>query len=183
MTQRLRHIAAVAGAAALLAGCGADDEPKGKGIPAESVAELVKRLEEVQRRFDEGVDNDNVGACNDIESDSIPGIETAVAGLPSDVDPDIREALENGIQRLRELAQEGCSGVEPAETETTPEETVTVETTPTETETTPTETETTPSDEVPPGQQKKDKKKDNDGATPPGQGGGGLPAPLPGDGD
>ena len=180
MTQRLLHIAAVAGAAALLAGCGADDEPKGKGIPAESVAELVKRLDEVQRRFDQGVDNDNVGACNDIESDSIPGIETAVAGLPSDVDPDIRETLENGIQRLRELAQEGCSGVEPAETETTPEETVPQETV-TETvpeETVPEETETQPQETVPQDPQGRGP----DGQGPPGQGGGAVP-PEDGNGD
>jgi hypothetical protein len=142
----------VAGAAVLLAGCGADDEPKGKGIPADAVAAIDERLDEIQRRFNDGVDNDNPGACEDIERDSVKNIQSTVANLPSDVDPDIRQALEDGIQRLRELVQEGCSGVEPAQTETTPEETVTVETTPPKTETTPPATETTPPETTPPAQ-------------------------------
>jgi hypothetical protein len=148
----MRYVVAVAGAAAILAGCGGDDEPKGKGIPADAVAALDERLDEIQRRFNDAVDHDNPGACEDIERDSVKNIQATVANLPSDVDPDIRQALEDGIQRLRELAQEGCSGVEPVETETTPEETVTEETTPTETETTPTETETTPPETTPPEQ-------------------------------
>ena len=181
MIQRLRHIAAVAGAAALLAGCGADDEPEGKGIPAESVAVLVERLDEIQRRFDNAVDKDNPGACEDIERDSVKAIQASIADLPADVDPDIRETLENGIQRLRELAQEGCSGVEPAETETTPEETIPPETV-TETvpeETVPEETETQPQETVPQDPQGRGP----DGQGPPGQGGGGAKPPEDGEGD
>lgn len=178
MTPRLRHLVAVAGAAVLLAGCGSDDE-RGPGIPTEAVAAIEQRLDEIQRRFDDATQNDNVGACNDIDSDSFRAIEQTVAGLPSDVDPDVRDALESSLERLRQLTEEGCAEVEPAETDTTPEETTPPETV---TETVPEETtpETVPEEEKP----EKDKdKKDDDGARPPGQGGGGAPAPLPEEGD
>ena len=177
------HLTALLGAAVLVAGCGSDDEPEGKGIPAESAATLQQRLEEIQRRFDDATDSTpNVGACNDIERDSVRVIRSTVASLPNDVDPDVRDTLEAGIERLRELVRDGCADVEPAETETMPEEAPPPETPPEQTATEPEEatTETTPSEE-PPGQQKKDK--DNGGGTPPGQGGGGLPAPLPEEGD
>ena len=108
-----------------------------------------------------------MGACNDIESDSFRSISQTVAGLPSDVDPDVRDALEASLDRLRQLTEEGCTDVEPAETDTTPEETIPEETV-TETvpeETTPPETDTPPQ-ETPP---------DDGGTTTPGQGGGAVP--------
>ena len=174
-----RYIAALLGASLLAAGCGSDEEKPEPSIPAASVEELERYLDEAQRRFDSGTEENNPGACADIEDDTFPNIQRVMDDLPSSVDPEVRDTLEDGLARLRELTQEGCSGVEPTETETTeeppPPETVT---TPPETETTPPETETTPSDEVPPGQQKKDE--NNDGGTPPGQGGGGTPV-LPED--
>lgn len=174
---------ALLAAAALVAGCGGDDDPKGQGIPPESVTALQDRLDEIQRRFDDATDDTpNVGACNDIQSDSFKAVATTVSQLPDDVDPEIRDTLESGLQRLQELTEEGCADVEPAKTDTTPAETVPPETTPEETETEQTPTKTTPSDE-PPGQQKKDEKNKDGGTTPPGQDGGGLPAPLPGEHD
>ncbi len=175
-------LTALLAAVAIVAGCGDDNEPKGKGIPPEAVAALEGRLDEIQRRFDDATDETpNVGACNDIQSDSFKAVTTTVSQLPDDVDPEIRDTLEAGLQRLQELTEEGCAEVEPAETDTTPTDTAPPQTTPDETETEPEEeTETTPP-EQPPGQRKKDKDKGNGGT--PGQGGGGLPAPLPGGGD
>lgn len=174
-------LTALVASAAVLAGCGSSDGPKGKGIPPESVAALQDRLDEIQRRFDDATDNTpNVGACNDIQSDSFKAVATTVSQLPDDVDPDIRDTLEAGLQRLQKLTEEGCAGVERPTTEATPPATVPPETTPQHTETEQTTTETTPSKE-PPGQQKKDKNKDG-GTTPPDGNGGGLPAPLPGEG-
>ncbi len=175
---RATPTALLAAVAIVVAGCGADEEPEGKGIPPEAVAALESRLDEIQRRFDDATENGNVGACNDIQSDSFKAVAATVSQLPEDVDPEVRDTLEAGIQRLQELTEEGCADVEPPETDTTPTETAPPETTPEETETTP--TETTPSKE-PPGQQKKDKNKDG-GTTPPDGSGGGLPAPLPEEG-
>lgn len=171
-------LTALVASVAVLTGCGSADNPKGKGIPPEAAAVLDSRLDEVQRRFDAGINNGNVGACNDIQNDSLKAIARTVAQLPADTDPDIRDTLEAGLQRLQDLTEEGCAGVERPETETTPTETIPPETTPEETETEQTTTETTPSKE-PPGQHKKDKENKDGGTTPPDGSGGGLPAPLP----
>ena len=173
--------ALLAAAAIVVAGCGGDEEPDGRGIPAEAVTALESRLDEIQRRFDDATENGNVGACNDIQSDSFKAVATTVSQLPEDVDPEIRDTLEAGLQRLQELTEGGCADVEPPETNTTPSETAPPESTPEETETMP--TETAPAEDGPPEEkEKKDKEKD-DGGTPPGQGGGGLSAPVPGDDD
>ena len=167
MIARLTRLAAVAGAAMLLAGCGSDDDPEGEGIPRAAITAIEQRLDEIQRRFDDATQNDNVGACNDIESDSFRAISQTVGDLPSDVDPDVRDALESSLERLRQLTEEGCADVEPVETDTTPEETVPEETV-TETvpeETTPEETEPEPQPTTP----------DDGGTTTPGQGGGAVP--------
>jgi hypothetical protein len=179
VTVRLRHLAAAAGAAALLAGCGSDDDPKGKGIPADAVAAIEQRLDEVQRRFDDATQNDNPGACEDIESDSFAEIDRRVTGLPSDVDPDVRDALESSLERLRQLTQEGCADVEPAQTDTTPEETIPQETV---TETVPEETTPPPEPETEP-QQTAPQGRGPDGQGPPGQGGGGAVPPSDEEGD
>lgn len=171
---------ALAGAAvALPAGCGGSDEPEGKGLPQATASELERRLDEIERRYRAAVDNGNAGACDDIQSDSIPAVNELVDGLPQDVDPDVRQAAEESFTRLEELTRSDCSGLEPTKTEP---ETVP---TPTETEpeTTPEETtpETTP-EEAP--EEKKPKKEDDTGGgavpptgdpTQPGQGGGAVP--------
>jgi len=167
MRRHARHLAGLLAAAALVAGCGGDDEPEGEGVPADAVAAIEQRLDEIQRRFDDATQNDNVGACNDIEADSFRSIAQTVGGLPSDVDPDVRDALEASLDRLRQLTEEGCADVEPVETDTTPEETIPEETV-TETvpeETTPEETEPEPQPTTP----------DDGGTTTPGQGGGAVP--------
>jgi hypothetical protein len=132
------------------AGCG-DDE--GSPIPAATATELNAELDGVQAR----IDNGSAGACRDIlEGSRGPNLERVnelIDGMPDDVDPDVRSALEESFDRLWELVQQDCddkaqqeeeSQPEPeTETETTPPETETEETTPTET------TETTPPEQEP----------------------------------
>lgn len=162
MTRRALTTLCVCVAATVAVGCGSDDE-KGAPIPADAAAALQTRLDEVERRLAFGR-----GACGDIQNDSKPAVDEILASLPSDVDEDIRAALEDGLERLFQLSEEQCDDepeedtqteTEPVETEpeTTPTETV-----PPETDTTPTETTEEPEEELPPGQ---------DGELPPGQDG------------
>jgi hypothetical protein len=144
--------------AALAAGCGADEESK-PSIPANISADLERRLDEVQDRFEFGD-----GACADIASDSQPAVESILASLPSSVEADVRSALQESFARLFELTAEQCD--ETSGQETTPEETTTETTTETEppttdtteteppttdtTETVPPPTETLPTETLPP---------------------------------
>ena len=193
------HLAALAACVALFlaTGCGSsDDEPEGEPIPADIAAAIEKRLDEVQRRYNDGVEDGNAGACQDIEDDSYTAIDASVDGLPQDVDPDVREALEASLARLKELTSEGCADVkeEPVETETQPPQQpvtpppVPEQPPPEQTETQPTTPEEKPKDE------ENGKGKGNDGnngqgngngsgGTPPGDdpgaGGGGQVVPPP----
>ncbi|MGI9080741.1 MAG: hypothetical protein ACR2FZ_00465 [Thermoleophilaceae bacterium] len=176
MRPRSRHLATLAAAAAVLlpAGCGSSEDPKGEPLPAEAVAELTRRLDEVQRRFDDGTKEGNAGACKDIETDSYKGIDATVANLPQDVDDDVRTALEESLARLRELTRDGCSGVE--DTHTEPEPTPPPQTIPQET--IPQQTEKQPKKDEEPKQKKQDE--GADGGTPtPDAGTGGQTVPLP----
>jgi hypothetical protein len=174
-------LALVGAAVAALAGCGGSDEPEGTGLPQDTASELERRLDEIERRYRVATDDGEPGACADIENDSIPAVNELVDGLPQDVDPDIRQAVEESFSRLEELTRADCAEVEPAETEpeTVPAPTETIpETTPEET-TTETTPEEAPKEEKP----KKDKGGDKGGGaeptpvdpTAPGQGGGALP--------
>jgi hypothetical protein len=137
------------------AGCGGDDE--GSPIPAATATALNAELDGVQARLDNGT----AGACKDILEGSrgpnLARVNQLIDGMPDDVDPDVRSALEDSFDRLWELVQQDCDDKaqqeekdQPApepetETQTTPPETETEETTPTETtETTPPETEPLP---------------------------------------
>jgi hypothetical protein len=156
-------------AAGLAAGCGSDDEPEGAPIPQQAAADIESRLAEVERRMAAGG-----GACADIQNDTKPAVDSIVAALPSDVDPDVRDALQDSVDRLFELTEQECDEENGQETEVQPEPPPETETD-TETDTAPTETlpeeteeepppeeEQPPEEEVPPGQ---------DGELPPGQGG------------
>jgi hypothetical protein len=143
------------------AGCGSDEE--GQPIPAETANALQSRLNEIERRFDFGG-----GACADIENDSRPAVNQLIASMPDKVDADVREALQEGFNRLFRLSQDECNQEQQSETETEtvpvpepepePEPTTTVTVPPETTETTPppeTETDTAPpetDEQVPPGQ-------------------------------
>ena len=168
----------------VLAGCGGDDEEKGRPIPADAAAQLQQRLDVVERQFEVAG-----GACADLQKETFPVIEDDLNALPADVDPDVRRALEESFTRLRELTSAECDeekGQETTPTETTP-------TVPTETETVPTETETVPTETTPTDEQdqnngngngdgngkNKDKQKNKGGGqgVPPGVGGGAPVAP------
>jgi hypothetical protein len=149
-------------AALALAGCGSSsDEPEGDPLPADAVAQLQVRLDEIERRYRDAVDNGNVGACKDIGRDSLRAVRKVIAGLPDSVDPDLRSALKASFARLGELAENECADIEPepepVPEEPVPEEPIPEETVPEETvpeETVPEETipeETVPEEPVPPG--------------------------------
>jgi hypothetical protein len=144
------------------AGCGSDDEG-GKQIPAEQSQQLDFQLGIVQDRLDNGTE----GACKDILSaeDANDDAVTAILNsLPNDVDPDVRDALEQSFDNLWSLVESRCQELQPDEpAETTP--------TDTQTETTPTETETQPTETTPPAT-------DTEPTTPDEQ-----PLPPEGDGD
>lgn len=153
-------------AAGLSAGCGSDDEQEGAPIPAESARQLEERLDEIERRFEFAG-----GACADISADSEPAVRNILASLPSDVDPDLRSALEQSFDRLFQLSDDQCDEQQGQDTETepdpAPETDVDTETIPTETLPEPTDEEPPPpeepDDDLPPGQ---------DEELPPGQSGG-----------
>ena len=143
-------------AAGSVVGCGSEDE-KGRPIPQQAVVDLDSRLDEVERRMTAAG-----GACGDITNDSAPAVNTIIESLPPGVDPDVRQALQDGFDRLFTLTGEQCDETKGQETETEadpeplpepePEtETETVPTVPeTETETVPTIPEEPPVDPVPP---------------------------------
>jgi hypothetical protein len=144
---RLRTITTVAVAiAAGLAGCGSDKE--GKQLPPQSASQLEAQLNSIQSRFDVP----NGAACSDIADGSDPNttvVQRVIDSLPSDVDSDLRNAVQQSFDHLFDLVEQECGKKRDqtnTETNTTPTETTTTETTPTETtttETTPTETTTT----------------------------------------
>ena len=131
-------------AAGLAAGCGSDDEGSSP-IPADTASGLQGQLDSIQSRFQTGG-----GACGDITGGldpNQPAVQSAIDSLPQDVDPDVRQALQDGFDRLFTLTGEQCDESQGQETEQEPtplpqpEPETDTETTPTETET---ETETTP---------------------------------------
>lgn len=187
MIARLPHLLSVLAAAAALAvaGCGGDDEPQGEKLPAGVTQALLKQLDSVGDRVAAGVS----GACDDIYSDdpdvgNIGPIDDALNSIPSDVDPEIRSALEQSIERLTQLVDQECDQIRASEqglgdtvTEETPTETVT---TTTETETVPaetTETTTTPPETTPTPPETTPNGLGPDGTGPPGQERGGAEAP------
>jgi hypothetical protein len=139
-------LVALLGAAVAIAGCGGDEE--GEPIPAQTAQALQAELDGVQAR----IDNGSAGACNDIlEGERGPNLERVqqlLDGLPDDVDPDVRSALEDSFNRLWELVQEDCDEKAQEEESQQEEPEPAPEPTPTETETapepTPTETEEEP---------------------------------------
>ena len=156
MTLRAYTALLLALAAGLAVGCGADEE--GKPIPGELAGRLQAQLNSIQGRFE----FPGGAACGDIAGGGDPNttqVRNLIDSLPDDVDPDVRDALEQSFDRLFELVEQDCAEepaqteTETTETETTPTETIPTETVPTET--VPTETvptETVPTETVPPDQ-------------------------------
>jgi hypothetical protein len=156
------------------AGCGSDDE-EGAPIPADAATALERRLGETESRLANG----SLGACEDILNDTMPEVGKLLDSLPTDVDADVRDALEQSFQNLWAIVESECeqrTPDEPAETAPEPEpepepevtetETVPTETTPTETAPDPTDPEEAPLPE--------DGDGDSNGVIPEGNGGGGV---------
>jgi len=181
---RQTAVAVVAAVLALAAAsCGDSEEPEGRKLPPTVTQELLPQLESVGDRVAAGVS----GACDDIYASGADGgniepIDAALSSIPAGVDPEIRTALEQSVDRLKQLVDEECAEIgaaeqdeqdtvteeEPAPTETETTETETVppetDTTETETDTAPTTPEEPPTVEPPGG--------GPDGTGPPGLGGG-----------
>jgi hypothetical protein len=135
-------------------GCGnSGPEPS---IPAESARTLLAKIAEIRA-------NVEVGSCL-VAADKTDDLLADIADLPSDVNPDVRQALDNGANNLKLLLTDPseCEGrTETTTTETTEptttEETTTERTEPTTTErtqtqeTTTTETQTQPNTTTTPG--------------------------------
>jgi hypothetical protein len=135
----------------VVAGCGGDEE--GKPLPSAQVQLLDGRLDETQRRLDDG----SAGACRDILNDTQPEVGKIIDSLPNDVDADVRDALVESFDNLWSLVGDRCQEAEQEEEsqqeqepEPEPTETEPTETEPTETETTPTETTPPATEELPP---------------------------------
>jgi hypothetical protein len=170
-------------AAAGAAGCG-NDEEESRPLPRSAVGQLERQLTSIENRIEFARDAspaEAVGACDDIDEDNVPSVDRIVAGIPEDVDADVRDALQRSFDRLFELARSQCD--ELRERETTTEETTPTETTPPPTipETTPTETQETETQEERPERRRgprKPRRNDGGGGQAPGQdGGGGAPVP------
>jgi hypothetical protein len=193
MTTRSSQLLCVllAVAAPIATGCGDDEQPRGEKLPPEVAQTLMQQLESVGDRVAAGV----AGACDDIYSSdpevgNIEPIEAALDSIPTDVDPEIRSALQRSVERLTQLVDQECSEIrsaeqerqDPVEEEEPPPETVETETVPTETtETTTTPPETTPVDPEEPSTPPEGR--GPDGTGPPGLERGGAEAPDEGDGD
>jgi hypothetical protein len=188
--RRTQIVALVTGAALLAAvGCGSEEEGAEPGIPRGAAEQLSRELDLVQERVDVTREQSEPGSCGDVESKSYPDIERILDGLPDDTDPDVRRALDRSVDRLRELTDEECSRlveeIEERRRETAPPAT-TPPPAPVQPEPGPPETETDDQREEEPKEEEKpndDEREDGlggpNGQGPPGQDGGGLPAPPP----
>lgn len=185
MTSLLAKLACllVASGALALAGCG-EDEPEPRKLPPRVTTSLMQHLESIGDRVAAGVS----GACDDIYSDDpevgdVGPIEAELSSIPPNVDPEIRAALDQSIERLVQLVDEECAEIrsaeqdeqEPIVEEEPPPDPVETETEEAPTETTPPPPETTPTEPDSPPEQPNGR--GPDGTGPPGQQGGGVEAP------
>ncbi len=155
MPNKLRSILLaliLAASAATAAGCGGGSGPD-PSIDKGDAATLLGKLDEIKAN----VDVDSPCVAEDRTGDLISDIQS----LPSSVNSDVQQALENGADNLQNLLSGECEArntptettTEPTtttDTETRPPRTQT-ETTPTQTQTTPTQTQTTPTQPTTPG--------------------------------
>ena len=155
MPKRLRPIvlALLLAASAALYGCG--NSGPDPSIPPESARTLLAKIEEIKANVD-------VGSCL-VAADKTDDLLADIADLPSSVNDDVKQSLDNGANNLKLLLNDPgkCEGR--TETTTTPETTTPTETTesttqrtePTTTErtqtqqTTTTQTQTTPTQTTP----------------------------------
>jgi hypothetical protein len=147
-------LALILAASAALIGCG--NSGPDPSIPAENARTLLAKIEEINANVD-------VGSCL-VAADKTDDLLADIQDLPSGVNPDVRNALDNGANNLKLLLTDPSkcqsrSETTTSETTTTPsttEQTTTERTQPTTTErtqtqTTPTQTQTTPNTTTTPG--------------------------------
>jgi hypothetical protein len=159
-------IVTIALAASLaVAGCGSDNESKGD-LPADDATSLLGQLEEVQANLE-------VGSCF-VAADEADILIADIQDLPSDVDGDLRQALERGAEQLRTLLEDPDQCERPVTTETTTEDTTTEETSTEETTTEETTTEPTTTEPTTPTQPTTPTTPGSGGVGPGGTGQGGL---------
>jgi hypothetical protein len=115
LTPRATTTLILALACGLGAGCGGGDDEGGEPIPPDQAAALERQLESIENRFQFGGD-----ACADITGNTDPNttpVRSVIDSLPQNVDPDVRDALDQSFERLFELVQQQCDtekGQEPA---------------------------------------------------------------------
>lgn len=190
MKTHLPHLALCSAAAIALAigACGSDDS-EGRKLPRSVSQELRVEIDNIEARVAVNV----AGACDDIfngvDGGNFDEVGATLSEIPDNVDPDIRAALSDSVDRLQQLVDSECDAIQAQEEEpeeTVPDETVTeeetvpeeTETTPPETETTPPQTETTPPADSDPPTDGNGQGNGPDGTGPPGQdNGGGIEAP------
>lgn len=156
MPKRLRPIllALTLAASAALYGCG--NSGPDPSIAPENARTLLAKIAEIKANVD-------VGSCL-VAADKTDDLLADVADLPSSVNGDVKQALDNGANNLKLLLTDPskCQGrAETTTTETTTAPTTTEETTtertqpttttPTQTQTTPTQTQTIPDTTTTPG--------------------------------
>jgi peptidoglycan DL-endopeptidase CwlO len=155
--------------ATTLAACGGDDDGT---IPAESASVMLAALDEAEAAVE-------ANECETIAS-AASEVSDEAAGLPSETDPEVRQAVIAGAEQLFRLARDpdkcetatGSEGQQKQKEPDTDETTTAPPTTTTEETTTTTEETTTTTEEEPPPEQP-----DNEGP-PLGQGNqGGEPPP------
>jgi hypothetical protein len=164
MTRRLTALAASLAIAALpLAGCG--DTPP--GLAKKDANELTRLLRKAQTA------SDNPEQRCDTLLAAVAKLNEKAAALPSKVDKDVRDSIQNGIKNLADQSNSLCSQQKtPTTTTTTPTTTVptappvTTQTLPPQTHTTPPQTQEPPPTQAPPSTTP------GNGGTPPGDGNG-----------
>lgn len=134
MTRPTRFLGASLLAALALAACGGD--------PAQIRAETAARLQEDLDKVAVAID---AGQCGRSVDAPLERLDRDVGNL-DDIDGGVQGSLQDGVDRLAELAQQECDDIEAAEEEaqTTTPETTTETTTTTEPETTTESTTTEP---------------------------------------
>ena len=130
-------LALCVGALVALPGCGGDNE-EGRPIPANDANRMISLIERADQQSADGT-------CNGARA-NVREAQQVLDGVPRSVDPDVRQGIADGLDRMLGLIDDECQRPEPTDTETTPTETTVTETVPqtTPTETTPTPTQTTP---------------------------------------
>jgi len=130
MSRSIRSLAVMLLATCALTACGGDPEP----IRAATAAELQTDLDQVAEAID-------AGQCGRRVDAPLQRLDRDVGNL-DDIDADLRGSLQDGVDRLAELAQQECEDAAAAK-ETTETETTTEPTTTEPETTTPPDTPTT----------------------------------------